>query len=63
MAKDFLTISVNIRDIDIFNDYLNIMKDLIDDTRIDSTIREEYRDKILQLTESDKEYDRREFNG
>ena len=41
---------ISITDLDIFTDLVRLMKEMTKDERIEESIREEYRQKVLELT-------------
>lgn len=41
---------ISITDLDIFTDLVRLMKEMTKDERIEESIREEYRQKVLALT-------------
>lgn len=46
-----LTVEVQLRDTEVFNKMLDILKDITEDNNIDITIRERYRKRILDIIE------------
>ena len=55
MAK--LKVGIEITGIDYFNEIVKILKSVVDDNRIDINIREEYRERIINLTEKHRDYE------
>lgn len=55
MAK--LKVGIDITGIDYFNEIIQILKSVVYDERVDINIREEYRERILNLTEKHRDYE------
>ena len=47
---DRLKVKIDIKDLDIFIDIVKLLKEITEDIRIEESIREEYRDKLLDLS-------------
>ena len=44
-----MKVSINITDLDIFTDLVRLIKEMTKDSRIEESIREEYRQKVLDV--------------
>jgi uncharacterized protein (UPF0147 family) len=52
MTKDKITISVDATNLEVFKDMINVIKDVTNDERIPSDVREEIMDKVNLIIES-----------
>lgn len=47
-----ITINVNLKDTDKFKEVLNIIKEFLADERVPREVKQEFKEKILSITES-----------
>ena len=47
-------LNISIRDLDVFNKLLNVISNIMTDERIPEAVRDEYKDKILDLTKKEE---------
>lgn len=47
-----MKVRVEITDMDMYKDIVKILKDIVIDERIDSNVRAEYKDKLLDTVEA-----------
>jgi hypothetical protein len=55
-----LTVDIKVKDMDIFQNLIKIMKEFIEDERISEDIRQHYMDEIKSIVDSDSVIDPRD---
>lgn len=45
-----MKVNVDVTNLELFIDLARLIKEVIDDSRIEESIREEYKDKVLSLS-------------
>lgn len=49
MKSKGLSVNVSVKDTDVFNDIISILKDVIEDTRIPVEVKQEVKEKLQRI--------------
>jgi len=49
-----LTVSLSLKDIDVFKEIINITKKFVEDERVPSEVKREFKEEILSITDKSK---------